>query len=601
MFQSNQQVGPYTLIRLLGRGAFGEVWLAEKRNSLLARQVALKLPLDPDPDVAAIQKEAQTWLHAGHHPNVLPVIDAEVANGQVMIASEYASGGSLKDWLNQHGGKAPSVEAAIEMATGILSGLEHLHNLRPQPIIHRDLKPDNVLLQNGIPRVTDFGISRVMKTTAYTHHSAGTPSYMPPEAFDGKYSAQSDIWAMGIMLYQMLSGRLPFPQTDMVPLFGAITKHDYDALPPDIPERLRAIVTKALSKDTTQRFASAAEMRDALNAKPHVPPQVNPTPAQTDATVIEAKTVGSLVSPSYKQNRAKLAPKRANSLWRRILLFLLLACVIPGFVFFCWQNRDSSQLTLSENPISNYDSLSYNTMLFYTVAWSPDSKYIITEYNDGTAKVWNAATGAQVQMLKGPTDQVVWSPDCKYFVSRGGAAKVWNAATGAQVQMLNGFCGEDSVAWSPDGKYIVTGNTCNFAYVWNATTGAQLELIGYEGRWAHRLGISSVAWSPDGKYIVTGSLDHTAKVWNGTTGAQVQTLTGHTDQVTSVAWSPDSKYIVTGSEDHTAKVWNAVSGDCVQTLRGHKKGVMSVAWSPDGKYIVTGSRDLTAKVWWFSP
>src|ERR1700678_3013827 len=117
MFQPNQQIGHYTLIRLLGRGAFGEVWLAEKPNSLLERHVALKLRLDPDADIAAIKKEAQTWLRAGHHPNVLPVIDAEISNGQVMIASEYASGGSLKDWLKQHGGKAPSVEAAIEMAT----------------------------------------------------------------------------------------------------------------------------------------------------------------------------------------------------------------------------------------------------------------------------------------------------------------------------------------------------------------------------------------------------------------------------------------------------------------------------------------------------
>src|SRR5579871_5497676 len=267
MFQPNQQVGPYTLIRQLGRGGFGEVWLAQKSTGLLDRQVGLKLPLDSDPDLDAIQREAQIWLRAGHHPNVLPIIDAEIVNGQVMIASEYASGGSLKDWLNQHGGKAPSVEAAIKMATGILAGLEHLHTLKPDAIIHRDLKPENVLLQDGVPRVTDFGISRVMKTTAFTQRSSGTPSYMPPEAFDGKYSAQSDIWSMGVMLYQMLSGRLPFPQQDLVALFGAIKQHDYAPLPPDVPKGLQAVIKKALSKEPAHRFASAAAMRAALNAR----------------------------------------------------------------------------------------------------------------------------------------------------------------------------------------------------------------------------------------------------------------------------------------------------------------------------------------------
>lgn len=330
MFQQNQQVGPYTLIRLLGRGGFGEVWLSEKRNSLLSRQVALKLPLDPDPDLAAIEREAQTWLHAGHHPNVLPVIDAEVVGGQVMIASEYAPGGSLKEWLKQHGGKAPSLEAALEMTAGILSGLEHLHTLKPQPIIHRDLKPDNVLLQNGVPRVTDFGISRVMKTTAYTHHSSGTPSYMPPEAFDGKYSAQSDIWAVGVMLYEMLAGRLPYPQNDIVSLFGAIKQHDYDALPPDIPETLRAVVTKALSKDPAKRFASAAEMRDALNAKQRVKPPINATVLESETKSQTATVAVPAVEP-LQQHDKKSMSKRTLLLSRRTLFVFVLVCIIPSF------------------------------------------------------------------------------------------------------------------------------------------------------------------------------------------------------------------------------------------------------------------------------
>ncbi|MCW3096624.1 MAG: Serine/threonine protein kinase [Chthonomonadaceae bacterium] len=267
MFQPQQQIGPYTLMRLLGRGGFGEVWLAEKRGALMTTQVAVKLPLDPNPDLNAIRHEAQTWLRASGHPNVLPVIEADIYDGQVVIVSEYASAGSLESWLKQHGGKAPSIELALTMTSGILAGLEHLHHL-PTPIVHRDLKPDNVLLQGELPRLTDFGISRVLKTTAQTQHASGTPHYMPPEAFAGRYSAQSDIWAAGVMLYQMLSGKLPFPQSDLPSLYGAILTGTPAPLPADVPPELKTVVAKALSKDPVQRFASAADMRAGLKPMP---------------------------------------------------------------------------------------------------------------------------------------------------------------------------------------------------------------------------------------------------------------------------------------------------------------------------------------------
>ena len=105
--------------------------------------------------------------------------------GRWSIASEYVAGGSLADWLAQHGGKAPSVEAAVSMMRGILAGLEHLHQ---NDLIHRDLKPDNVLLQASTPRLTDFGLTRVLKPSGHTTNMAGTPGYMAPEAFQGHYS-----------------------------------------------------------------------------------------------------------------------------------------------------------------------------------------------------------------------------------------------------------------------------------------------------------------------------------------------------------------------------------------------------------------------------
>ena len=171
-------IGPYTLIHTLGRGAFGEVWLGERVSSLLTTQVALKLPLDAFADLDLIRREAQGWLKASGHPNIMPVLDAEVYDGQVVIASEYVAGGTLYEWMHTYQGTAPSVEEAVAISNGILAGLDYLHRVG---LTHRDMKPENVLLQDGIPRLTDFGLARVLKTEAQTGDISGTPRYMAPE------------------------------------------------------------------------------------------------------------------------------------------------------------------------------------------------------------------------------------------------------------------------------------------------------------------------------------------------------------------------------------------------------------------------------------
>jgi serine/threonine protein kinase len=142
--QGIKTVGPYVLINQIGRGAFGVVWLAEKRGAIATTQVALKLLNSEDLDLKAISNEAAIWVRASGHPNILPIIEADIYDGQVVIASEYAPDGTLGAWMKRHSGLAPSIPSAVQMLVGILSGLEHLHTRR---IIHRDLKPDNILLR----------------------------------------------------------------------------------------------------------------------------------------------------------------------------------------------------------------------------------------------------------------------------------------------------------------------------------------------------------------------------------------------------------------------------------------------------------------------
>ncbi|MBV9959750.1 MAG: serine/threonine protein kinase, partial [Acidobacteria bacterium] len=235
----NDQIGPYVLVSKLGRGAFGVVWLAEKRTAITTTRVAIKIPNDEEIDLEAVRQEAALWVHASGHPNVLPIIDADIYDEQIIIVSEYAPDGSLSKWLEKHGGKAPSIDSAIDITLGILSGLEHLHE---RSIIHRDLKPDNILLQKETPRLADFGIARILKTTSRSTVATGTPAYMPPEAFDGKRSEQTDIWSAGVIFHQLLTGGLPFPQTDMPSLLMAIVTKEPEPLPDSIPEPLRGVV-----------------------------------------------------------------------------------------------------------------------------------------------------------------------------------------------------------------------------------------------------------------------------------------------------------------------------------------------------------------------
>lgn len=271
MLNIGDEIKDYTLVKFLGKGGFGEVWLAEKRIELGDKRIPFALKFISGEnrggtDLETVKREVNTWIEASGNKQVVSVSDGFMHGDMFVIVSEYADGGSLRDWLKNNGGKAPSVEKAVELMGGILDGLTHLHNNK---IVHRDLKPENILLKGEVPMIADFGVSRVIETLSFGEtfgtNSAGSPHYMSPESFERIVpSPQVDVWSAGVILYEMLCGKFPY-QADTVPalIFEIITK-DPKPMPTTVPQEIQQVVKKSLSKHAVERFASAKEMRVAL-------------------------------------------------------------------------------------------------------------------------------------------------------------------------------------------------------------------------------------------------------------------------------------------------------------------------------------------------
>lgn len=259
MFFAGQQFGRYTLVKQIGKGAYGEVWLAMRHAKFVTTKVAVKLPNTDNVDFDAIRQEAILWEQVSGHPNVLPIIEADEFDGQVVIVSEYASDGTLDDYLARD--EKLTMKKAVEMTIGIAAGLEFLHSRR---IVHRDIKPANVLLQGDTPRLTDFGMSRVVLGKGVSMQVSGTPYYMAPEAYGRKRDRQTDIWSLGVVLYEMLTGAMPFPGDEVDDICRAVLNDKPMPMPKSIPRELRDIVLKALEKSPADRYKSVTQFREEL-------------------------------------------------------------------------------------------------------------------------------------------------------------------------------------------------------------------------------------------------------------------------------------------------------------------------------------------------
>lgn len=259
----------YKILRHIGSGGMAEVYLAE--DLLLSRQVAIKVLRDQFNDDKTLlnqfKHEAQSAARLSN-PSIINIFDVCEEDGKSFIVMEYVEGKTLKDLLEEKGRLTPY--QAVKIACDIAAGLSHAHK---RNIIHCDIKPHNILItENMMPKIADFGIARMISsmTMVYTNSVIGSVHYLSPEQASGKpITAQSDIYSLGIVLYEMLTGHVPFDGNTAV----AVAMMHVEKTPPPLstfvdglPECLQRVIDKALAKDLTKRYATAGEMWQDLKA-----------------------------------------------------------------------------------------------------------------------------------------------------------------------------------------------------------------------------------------------------------------------------------------------------------------------------------------------
>lgn len=587
-------VGPYTLRELLGEGGMGSVYLAEQQAPV-RRQVALKIVkpgMDSRDVLARFEMERQA-LALMDHPHIARVLDAGITTqGRPFFVMELVRGAPITEYCAE---QRLTISERLELFQQVCRAVQHAHL---KGIIHRDIKPSNVIVarHDGLPiaKVIDFGVAKavnpqLLEGTLHTGalHLVGTPPYMSPEQAGCNgldVDSRSDVYALGALLYEMLTGSVPFGRhawrqagfdelrrmicqlepvrPSKLVVQGACELLSIDRLSASerrqwgrkLRGELDCVVLKALEKNRNRRYMTANAMAlDITRYLAHQPVEARP--------------------PST----AYLAAKFAR---RHVVLLVALACIGLTLVAAAIvsqrqaQEADAARQALADRETRLRRQLYASDIGRAWAAWSEGSAEVaqaILQRHDPRA------------LPAGLTD------DCREFAWRYLADRC-----NRRGELLGAHPAPLLAAAVAPGDRPLAASTdrAGNIRIWNLAKGTAA------ASWRHgNQEITTVAFSPEVDLLATAGQDRTIRLWNIGDGNQVACLRGHTLTVSSIAWSPDGRYLASAGRDGSVRIWDVAARQEVRRPWESDEVAHCVAWSPDGRQLAAAVGS-GVKLWW---
>jgi len=542
----NKIISRYKILKKIGEGGMGEVYLAE--DTELGRQVALKfLPTHyiQDPEINTRFKREAKATAALSHPNLITIYDVGEHENKPYIAMEYIQGSSLRDLLIK---EELSINKIIDIASQICEGLTEAHR---KGIFHRDIKPDNILIdENGQVKIADFGLAKERGKTKVTKTGStlGTLDYMSPEQLSsGEVDHRSDIWSVGVVIYEMITGRLPFKGDYDAAVSYSIVNEKVEPLArykSGISEAFQHIIDKALDKEKDTRYQNIADLLTDLKR-------------EKKSSVIQ--------KPVFVKKRKHRIPVLAIV---ALTIFAIIAIFFTGYLLL----KEPTRYLPAKHRQVTFDGNIYMTRFgtgdVDVSALSPDGQflaYAMKKENSHSIMVRDLSGSQPLEILDGfeSLDKICWSPDGTKLLFHGYQVNSENEPFGKNY-ILPRLGGKPQilppaayVAWSPDGsKFAGTWTAGPWEdyhplFLFEVTTGdtlGELRLHGIQR-------FVALDWSPLSNRIVFLTADeewHQFTIWTmKSDGTQQQKIVEGIGKYHSPRWSGDGKAIYYLSQNGT--------------------------------------------------